>query len=282
MLVATLQPPASVWFCGKDDVITAWVESEVVNKEFDILVLPECAAHLAVRLDGIGSEGLVTPSATLRYWLSLSYRKHAVVVVGAVESARNKRGKESSFLTTLVAFEGKLIARYVKVHLDAVEKKYFKPGHQYHCIVKLPFFTAAVTSGSELLNPLSTAAFDGPGITIALVSGAISNESVARQIILTAKQFGIYIVFSNPVGSCGVGQRKKHFCGRSGVYTRLEEPLAETVDGSAIGIASIPDIPKQRQNQGRIWYSAPKSTLRYHRSIWSNDTMWRDGFADPI
>ena len=280
MIVATLQVPATVWLSADEDVVIAYVESQIASAEFDILVLPQWASHLRPHQER--PDDLLTRQKTLRYWISLSGRKHALVVAGAAEKVRPRSGPDRYFLTTLAAFEGELVARYAKVHLEVHEAVHFNRGSHYRCHVDLPFFTVAVTSGSELRNAQSTAAFDAPFVPIALVSSAVADTSMAQHARLIARQFGLYAVFSNVVGDYRANGKAINFSGQSAIYTRYGEVLGRMDDESGIGFAEVPDIPTRLEGLGNIHFGVKRSTLRTHRWLVRNDTLTKDGFADLV
>lgn len=280
MIVATLQVPAAIWLDADENAVIAYVESLIASAEFDILVLPQCASHL--KPYRASPDDLLTGEKTLRYWISLSGRKHALVVAGAAEKVTPRSGPDRYYLTTLVAFEGELVARYAKVHLEVDEAVHFNRGSHYHCHVDLPFFTVAVTSGSELRNAQSTSAFDAPFASIALVSSAVADPTMAQHARLIARQFGLYVVFSNIVGDHRASGKAKIFSGQSAVFTRYGEVLGKMYDGSGIGFAEIPDIPTRLEGLGNIHFGAKRSTVRTHRWLVQNDTLKKDGFADLV
>lgn len=280
MIVATLQVPAAIWLHANEDVVIAYVESQIASAEFDILVLPQCASHLKPNRES--PDDLLTCEKTLRYWISLSDRKHALVVAGAAEKVMPKSGPDKYYLTTLVAFGGELIARYAKAHLEVDEAVHFNPGSHYHCHVDLPFFTVALTSGSELRNAQSTSAFDAPFVPIALVSSALADPTMAHQARLIARQFGLYVVFSNVVGDYRANREAKTFSGQSAIYTRYGGVLGRMDDKSGLGFAELPDIPTRLEGLGNIHFGAKRSTQRTHRWLVRNDTLKKDGFADLV
>jgi hypothetical protein len=150
MLAATLQIPATL-AVGAEQAMIDYVESTIAACEFDILVLPQCMLRESISC-----------VSTMRYWIELSARKHALVVAGAIEA--NDRGQ---FLTTLVAFQGVLWARYVKRYPEPAESHRFKGGRS-HCVVSVPGFLSAVVSASELSNIKCTSVFDFPGMAVGL------------------------------------------------------------------------------------------------------------------
>jgi predicted amidohydrolase len=159
---------------------------------------------------------------------------------------------------------------------------HFNPGSHYHCHVDLPFFTVALTSGSELRNAQSTSAFDAPFVPIALVSSALADPTMAHQARLIARQFGLYVVFSNVVGDYRANREAKNFSGQSAIYTRYGGVLGRMDDKSGLGFAELPDIPTRLEGLGNIHFGAKRSTQRAHRWLVRNDTLKKDGFADLV
>lgn len=264
MLAATLQIPATL-AVGAEQAMIEYVESQITACEFDILVLPQCVLQKSS-----------SSMATMRYWVELSARKHALVVAGAIEA--NDRGQ---FLTTLIAFQGMLWGRYVKRYPEPEESHRFKGGRS-HCVVAVPGVLAAVLSASELANIKCTSVFDFPGMAVGLVSGALARDSHAPHPSTVAQQYGIYLICSNLVGSVNPRRRTAAFSGYCGVYGPDGSTLAEPKDKNGFCVAEIPDIPRVRRGQGDLWSVVKYQFYTNENFDCVNTTMSKDGFPFDI
>ena len=264
MLAAALQIPATL-AVGAEQAMIDYVESMIAACEFDILVLPQCMLRESISC-----------VSTMRYWIELSARKHALVVAGAIEA--NNRGQ---FLTTLVAFQGVLWARYVKRYPEPAESHRFKGGRS-HCVVSVPGFLSAVVSASELSNIKCTSVFDFPGMAVGLVSGALAKGSHALHPSAVAQQYGIYLICSNLAGSADSRQRTAAFSGYCGVYGPNGKTLAEPKNGINFCVADIPAIPRIQRNQSNLW-SVMKYEFHTNENFnCVNTIMSKDGFPSDI
>jgi hypothetical protein len=204
MLVAALDLPFSDEFRDTERFI-ARVESEVMSKEFDVLVLPAQPYERSSRLPPSPAQRESHTRGFVNWMCEISRRKHALVVCGTrewrTESLFELVNKSVFYRTALASYDGHLLARHV-LWPESVAKKRSYSMCKFSTPVATPMCTAAILLGADLVRPLSLAALCLNETSMCLVSGLISNENLVNSARDVAARFGLFVVLAGYRDQC--------------------------------------------------------------------------------
>lgn len=265
MLIAVLNIPFEDTFCDTQEFMQR-VDAEVASREFDILVLPS-QPYRRVPIMSETRTQMERSTRALIDWLSgLSARKHALIVCGTTERARN----HGIYRTALAAFDGRLIARHVKFP-ERFTPHQRTPVNQYITVIDSPHFAQEVSIAldEDLWCPLPLMAVSRS--CMSLVSCLSLSTRLMDRARSVAIRFGVFVALS----TYGSVEHSEFGRCHSTVLTPVGNEICEGTGAPSLLVAEVPDIPAWTETWSR---------LAHRREVQAQNLPdhWRFIGSDPL